>query len=243
MTNAETILVAPFEQQTGGAARLDEPTRQLVRQAVMPDNDGRELSLLGLGEKVAALGGHLEIRALVDDGELTPIREPGSEGQLPILQDTTTPPLEDPPVAAFRGADDASVPVEGDLTEHERDVIVGAMVEWTSPGRMSRDRAVAIGFGGVDRFHEQLDRLISAVDEARPLIALDCKRGLLATEVCYASDYFGAGWEWETVTCVEDYASLLALRDIQEKLIGIAKQVPPPLHDLPTAAEFAEGGG
>src|ERR1700733_7854309 len=55
MTNAEALLVTRFEEQCGDSARRDDPVRQLIRHAVMPDNADPQLWLLGLGEKVAAL--------------------------------------------------------------------------------------------------------------------------------------------------------------------------------------------
>lgn len=64
---------------------------------------------------------------------------------------------------------------------------------------------------------------------------------LISTEICFASDYYGAGWEWEALTGLDNYASLRTLRDLQEKLIRIANAADPPDGDLPSPDEFAEG--
>jgi len=242
MSDAEALLVSRFEQQDGGSVRRDDPVRQLIRHPITPDNADPQLWLLGLGEKVAALGGHLELRAVFGDGELTLLREPGSEAQPPILQDRTTPPHQDQPEPSVDGSGDPSVAVAVELTEAERAMILAALGEWSGEARVSHDLAIAIGFAGVDEVDEQLDRLIDAVCDAQPLIALDWKRVLLATEICFGSDYFGAGWDWETLTGLDDYASLLALRDIQDKLIAIARQVPPPHHE-PLDQDWPARGG
>ena len=134
------------------------------------------------------------------DGELTLLREPGSEAQPPVLPKRTTPPQPDQPDSSVEGAGDLSVALAVELTEAERAMILAALGEWSGGARMSHDLAIAIGFAGLDDFDDQLDRLIDAVCDAQPLIVLDWKRVPLATEICFVSDYFGAGWDWETLT-------------------------------------------
>lgn len=129
---------------------------------------------------------------------------------------------------------DLTAPVDVALTDSERSMILQALAQWAGPTMMSHDLAVTIGFADLDDFDDQLDRLTDAVRDRQALIPLDWKRLLLTTEICFASDYFGAGAEWETLTGLDDHTSLHTLRSIQHKLIQTARAVPPAHHEPPT---------
>jgi hypothetical protein len=49
----------------------------------------------------------------------------------------------------------------------------------------------------------------------------DWKRALIATELIFGSDTFGAGVEWEIVTGRDEGADLRLLRELQRKLVGV----------------------
>lgn len=224
MAEAEQRLLERWEQQDAGAASRDDPVRQLIRHAVIPDNADPQLWLLGLGEKVAALGGHLEVIAVFDDADLTLIREPGPEGQPPILPDpgeVINDEIEREPI-------DPDAPLHIELTDDERDMILAALAEWGGAARPTHVLARAVGFSDLEAFDAGRDRLRDALQDAQPLAPVDWKRLLISTEICYASDYYGAGWEWEVVTGLDTYASLRTLRDLQDKLIGIVDAAPRP---------------
>lgn len=238
MADAEQRLLEHWEQQDAGAAPRDDPVRQLIRHVVIPDNADPQLWLLGLGEKVAALGGHLEVTAVFHDAGLTLIREPGADGQPPILPDPGA--AIDEEIEADREPIDPDAPQHVALTDDERDLILAALTEWGGVARPTEVLAWAIGFSSVEAFDADLERLEDTIRDAQPLAPVDWKRVLISTEICFASDYYGAGWEWESLTGLDNYASLRTLRDLQEKLIEIANAADPPDGDLASPGDFPE---
>ena len=85
LIDAEQILYDRWERENGNdELHPDDHVGLLLSLPVTPEDDDRLLWILGLGEKVAALGGHLELRAVFDQEEVTLISEPGPEGQPPI---------------------------------------------------------------------------------------------------------------------------------------------------------------
>ena len=231
MTAAEEILYRRWEQQAGAGQTDGDPVGQLLSHPVSPDNADQALWLLGLGEKVAALGGHLQVTARFDEDEVTLITEPGLESQPPILGS----PERLSELTAFEqyemspGDPDAVLEIE--LTADERAMILAALIEWDASAHPTPELAVAMGFTDLEDLGVQGERLIDAVQHGRPLIAFDWKRVLICTEIAFGSDYFGAGAEWETVTGEEDWISLRVLRGLQDKLIGIATHAEPPTDD------------
>jgi hypothetical protein len=122
---------------------------------------------------------------------------------------------------------DAKIRVE--LTEAERSFIATALAEWGGVANPTEELAVLMGFAGSEELYEQSGRLIPAIMAGEPLTARDWKRVLLSTEISFGSDYFGVGWEWETVSDgQDDQAGVLTLREIQDKLIWIAHLATPP---------------
>ncbi len=116
---------------------------------------------------------------------------------------------------------DPDVELVVDLTAEEREVILDALVQWGGPART--ELVIAMGFVDLEDFRTHCQRLMLLVRDGRPVRPWDWKRVLVSTEICFVSDYFGAGWDWETVTGLDDQSTLLATREIQDKVIGIAK--------------------
>ena len=69
-------------------------------------------------------------------------------------------------------------------------------------------------------FYNETTRLAALLASTEELSALDATRALAAAEVVFASDVFGAGVEWETVTGLSDAETIAALRGMQRKLVG-----------------------
>src|SRR4051794_5251350 len=66
-------------------------------------------------------------------------------------------------------------------------------------------------------FYSETRRLAATLASGTDLSSLDATRVLAAAEVAFASDVFGAGVEWETVTGMSDAETIKALRGIQRK--------------------------
>lgn len=238
LDEAEQRLYERWQRDSENGETHDDLVRLLLSHKVMPEwGDGR-LWLLGLGEKVAALGGHLEVVAVFDDEDTTLIREPGPEGQPLILETTTRLFANQIEHEPDDGDDDGSAVevdeagrVNVDLTPDERGLITSALAHWGGPARPTQELLVAMGFRDDEDFYTERTRMIDAVRDGRPLTPFDWRRALVATEIGFASDYFGIGGEWETCTGIDDDASIQLLREIQDKLIGIANSATPPADD------------
>ena len=77
-----------------------------------------------------------------------------------------------------------------------------------------------MGFQGVSDFFAHADRIRAVIESAEPVSALDATRALAATEIVFASDIFGAGVEWPTVTGLTDEETIHVLRRLQRKLVS-----------------------
>jgi hypothetical protein len=111
--------------------------------------------------------------------------------------------------------------VSVDLTESERDLLTRGLLEWIGPARPTEELAVALGFRGIADLLGDTQRLRAALKDEQPLSALDWARALAATEIAFASDVFGSGYEWSTTAGLSDIATLSTLRGLQQKLVRI----------------------
>ncbi|GAA1360215.1 hypothetical protein [Catellatospora chokoriensis] len=109
-------------------------------------------------------------------------------------------------------------PVSIDLTEAERHLLVRGFGEWGGPAHATDALAVAMGFQAVADMYQQTDRLRAAIKAGHPLSRQDWRRSLLATEIVFASDIFGSGYEWSTTTGLSDEETMRTLRRLQHKL-------------------------
>ena len=66
------------------------------------------------------------------------------------------------------------------------------------------------------------------LDDGSDLTKRDLQRALIATEIVWASNYYGAGNDWEIVAW-DDERTLRTLRQIQRKLAGL--RAPPRRHN------------
>lgn len=117
-----------------------------------------------------------------------------------------------------RGVPDHDEPIAIDLTDEQRQVLIQGLRQWGGPAHTTDALSRALGWGGVTDQREQSRRLCESLAEGQPLPARDWTRILLTTEVAFASDVVGAGTEWQTVTGLEDVATLLVLRELQTAL-------------------------
>ena len=227
MSSAEDLLYRRWQEQAGVEHPGADPVGQLLSHPIRPENGDTGLWVLGLGEKVAALGGRLELRAVFGDHEATLLSEPGPDGQPPILGDSPEP-AELTAFERFEMAQGPDAVIEIELTDDERHLILTGLSGWGGPATPTDGLALVMGFAGVEDLLTEAGRLREAIMHLRPLTPYDWKRLLISTEISFASDYYGIGWEWETVGGGEDRPALRALRGLQDKLIGIARRAEPP---------------
>ena len=79
--------------------------------------------------------------------------------------------------------------------------------------------AVAMGFDGTEDLHYRSLRIRAALIAHEALEPMDWARALLATELAFASDVVGSGYEWSTTTGWSDETTVRVLRSTQLKLI------------------------
>lgn len=104
------------------------------------------------------------------------------------------------------------------LSDLERDVLVAAINEWSGPAMCTDELAVAMGFDDLDDFAAQRKRLLAAVRRDGELSVRDWARTLVLTEIVFASDVVGSGYEWSSTTGLDDHETLRTLRGLQKKL-------------------------
>jgi hypothetical protein len=80
-----------------------------------------------------------------------------------------------------------------------------------------------MGFDNVESLYRDGDRIAKELRRGATLTAADLARALVATEFVFASDYYGAGSDWENVTGFSDADTIRRLREVQRKLIGVAR--------------------
>lgn len=105
------------------------------------------------------------------------------------------------------------------LTDEETRLLQLGLIEWCGPARSTEEFAVAMGFDGTEDLHYRALRIRAAMIAREALEPMDWARALLATEVAFASDVVGSGYEWSTTTGWSDEATVRVLRSTQLKLI------------------------
>jgi hypothetical protein len=109
-----------------------------------------------------------------------------------------------------------------DLTEPERYVLSRGLAEWGGPARCTDALAVAMGFQGLEDLLAEGHRMRRSIRAGEPLSREDWRRTLVATEVVFASDVFGAGWDWSITTGLSDEETIKTLRALQRKIARAA---------------------
>ncbi len=111
------------------------------------------------------------------------------------------------------------------LTNEERVFLVTALEQWGGPARPTDEVARVADFHSATEMADGLDRIAEALVSGEPLSRRDWRRSLVAAEIVFGSDTYGAGVEWETVTGRDDAESLKVLRELQRKLVGVCPPV------------------
>jgi hypothetical protein len=120
-----------------------------------------------------------------------------------------------------RQADSGVVTV--DFTEGERKLLTQGLLQWGGPAAPTDSLAVAMGFADVRDLLKESKRIGNAIGLGTPVTAPDLRRALVATEIAFSSDVFGAGVEWETVTGLTDQATISLLRTLQRRLVAVGR--------------------
>jgi hypothetical protein len=110
-----------------------------------------------------------------------------------------------------------------ELSVAERDLLAHGLDHWGGPADATDELARVMGFDDVQSLYRDGDRIAADLREGAALSAADLARALIATEFVFASDYYGAGWDWSNVTGLGDEQTIRRLRDVQRKLAGIAR--------------------
>lgn len=234
LADAEQMLYQRWEEQHGDADIDRDPVGMLLGHPIMPENGDESLWLLGLGEKVAALGGHLEVQAIFPAERLTLIIEPASDGQPPLIDrvmDLAAPrtPAEREPLP------DGQVDV--DLTPDERAFLISGLAQWSRAAPPSEPLVKTMGFTSLEDFPEEQLRLAYSLRYATPLPPADWERVLTATEIGLATNYFGAGEDWQARTGRDDQPSFQLLRHLQQKLAPVIGRTTPPAQSQDTPSQ------
>lgn len=120
-----------------------------------------------------------------------------------------------------------------DLSETERSLLMNGINQWAGPASVTDELAVAMGFMGRDDLHVERVRLYESLKSQSPLEAMDWARVLVMTEFVFASNVFGAGLDWKTVTGFADIETIQSLRILQRKFghAGVGRrQFGPTIH-------------
>ena len=108
-----------------------------------------------------------------------------------------------------------------ELSQQERRVLQEGLGQWGGPAFCTPELARAIGFASLAELREAAPRISASLQDSSTLSRLDWFRALASTEIGFGSDIFGAGVEWSTATGLSDPESLVTLRSLQRKLIGV----------------------
>ena len=91
-------------------------------------------------------------------------------------------------------------------------MLTAGLVEWGGPARCIDRLAVAMGFVDVEDLFRQSKSLLTAIRNAEPLLRRDWTRSLFATEIVFASDVVGSGWDWQLTVGWSDEQTIHVLR-------------------------------
>ena len=109
------------------------------------------------------------------------------------------------------------------LSQEERELLAEGLIQWGGPARASKQLVQVMGFDDVESLYREGGRIAGELRQGVMLTAADLGRALIATEFVFSSDYYGAGWDWASVTGFSDEETIRRLREIQRKLVGVAR--------------------
>ena len=81
-------------------------------------------------------------------------------------------------------------PVE--LSQEERDLLAEGLLQWDGPPRATDQLAQIMGFDDVKSLHREGARIAAELRQGVMLTAADLARALVATELAFSSDCYGA---------------------------------------------------
>jgi hypothetical protein len=108
-----------------------------------------------------------------------------------------------------------------DLPDVQRELMMKGLMEWAGPARPTDTLARAMGYADPDKLIEGCYRLRTALGEKQEMSKRNWARGLVATEIVFASRYYGAAGEWALTTGWSDEFTLRVLRNLQRSLLGL----------------------
>jgi hypothetical protein len=114
---------------------------------------------------------------------------------------------------------DAKSPEQMSLSAEEMQLLREGLMEWSGPARCTEEFAVAMGYSGATELPGQCRSIRDALVAGEDLEPMDWARALLATEIAFASDVVGSGYEWSTTTGWSDEQTVKVLRSLQRKLV------------------------
>jgi len=109
------------------------------------------------------------------------------------------------------------------LSDDERALLVRGLGEWGGGTRPTDALARAMGSENVAGLLADTKRVAAQLEADEPLTAADWARALIATEIAFASDYYGSGWDWSVIAGFDDEETIRRLRQVQRKLISVAR--------------------
>ncbi len=109
------------------------------------------------------------------------------------------------------------------LTEAERELLAAGVGQWGGPASPTHALAVALGVADVPTLLKRADTVHDVLQSNAEVSDDDLVFALQSTEINFASDRFGAGVEWATVTGYDDLSTVTMLRAIQIKLVGLGR--------------------
>ena len=104
------------------------------------------------------------------------------------------------------------------LPAAERRLLQAGIGEWSGPARCSSGLALLLAFDSCDHLEAWLPGAQRAVAAGAPLLPRDWRRCLVLTELAFASDVLGSGYDWSTTTGLSDSESVRLLRGVQRRL-------------------------
>lgn len=104
------------------------------------------------------------------------------------------------------------------LTRSERNLLAQGVLQWGGPTYPSAALAVALHCDGVEALEAEGFRLCDKLRGHEALSDEEVIFALVSTELNFASDRWGAGDEWETVSGYSDAETLEMLRQLQAKV-------------------------
>lgn len=120
-------------------------------------------------------------------------------------------------------------PVAIDLTDDEWNLLFEGVHQLGGPTHLDDVIARAIGYRDMADLHAHYKPLLDGVEGREALTPRDWRRAQIATEITFASEYYGAGSDWEIMSMLDEATTIRLLRQVQGKLIstvGVAKRAP-----------------